>query len=172
MKYRFLRFLSFKSKVLTFSYADGTEEVLDGRQEIEDLYGKIIRGFAYSDKCATTPEIMKYLRELNIAYACSAGKKARPFSLPDEQLCWMPTSKHTDPKLMEYAKKFVAKDPRKKHYACADPMLFYVWRHSPELDGKWEILEYFCLLMSRNENIWYPQPWRFMNIQIIQIPYF
>ncbi len=141
--------------LINSSLIDGIKEVLNGRQEIEDFYGKIIRGFAYPDRCATTPEIMNYLKELNIAYARSAGKETGSFALPDKWLCWMPTSKHTDPKLMEYAEKFISEDPRKKYYACADPMLFYVWGHSSELDGKWEILDDFCSLMSKDENIWY-----------------
>ncbi len=141
--------------LINSSIIDGIKEVLDGRQEIEDFFGKIIRGFAYPDRCATTPEIMNYLKELDIAYARTAGGEKGSFNLPDQWLCWMPTVKHTDPKLMEYAEKFVVEDPRKKYFASADPMLFYVWGHSTELDGKWEILEELCSLLSKDKNIWY-----------------
>lgn len=141
--------------LINSSLIDGIKEVLDGREELENFYGKIIRGFAYPDRCATTPEIMSYLKTLNIAYARTAGGETGSFKLPDEWLCWLPTAKHTDSKLMEYAEKFVAEDPRKKYYASMDPMLFYVWGHSSELEGKWDILENFCNLMSKDDNIWF-----------------
>ncbi len=141
--------------LINSSLIDGIKEVLMGREEVENFYGKIIRGFAYPDRCATTPEIMNYLKELDIAYARTAGGETGSFKLPENWLCWMPTAKHTDSKLMEYAEKFVSENPRKKYYASADPMLFYVWGHSSELDGKWDILENFCKLISTDDDIWY-----------------
>lgn len=138
------------------STTDGIKDILFGRTEIERFYGRIIRGYAYADRCATTPEIKSYLRMLDIAYARSAGVENDTFKLPEDWLCWMPTCSHISPNLMDYAETFINTNPRKKYYASADPMLFFVWGHPSELrDDKWYILEDFCEKMSTDDDIWY-----------------
>ena len=134
---------------------DGIQEILNGRMVLEKFYGRIIRGMAYPDRSATNDTIKSYLKMLNIAYARAAGGETGSFALPEDWLCWMPTCKHTDSRLMEYADKFLAEDPAKKYCAAREPILFFLWGHSFECVDQWDRMEKFCQKMGGHEEIWY-----------------
>ena len=135
--------------------AEGIREVLGGREFLEKKYNKIIRGFAYPDRCATNARIEEYLKMLGIAYARTAGGETGSLALPSDWLCWRATCKHNDPKIMEYADKFLNENPREKYIASRDSLLFYVWGHSWELENDWSPIERFCGKMSDNPDVWY-----------------
>ena len=73
------------------------------------------------------------------------------FDIPEDFLRWDPTCHHDDEKLMELAHKFVED-------ASFGPMLFYVWGHAYEFDGKdnWQKIEELAEFISRYEDrVWF-----------------
>ena len=134
---------------------DGIREMLDGRMVLEKFYGRIIRGMAYPDRTATNDTIKSYLKMLNIAYARVAGGENGSFALPEDWLSWMPTCKHTDPQMMDYADQFLSEDPAKKYCAARGPILFYLWGHSFECVDRWDTMEDFCKKVGGHSEIWY-----------------
>lgn len=133
-------------------------EILKDKEELEKLFGKIIRGGAYAyGNCGE--KSVETLRICGIDYfrtTTSTGK----FSLPSEPLTLNPTCKHKDPKLFDYLADF-SKPLTSPHQA---PKLFYVWGHSYEFedDNNWDIIEKFCEEAGGHDDVWYAT-----NIEII-----
>ena len=93
---------------------DGISDVLFNRLELEKKFDRIIRGMAYPDtginrfaNGATYESIKRYLTDLDIAYARTLGGDNDNFLLPTDWHQWMPTAHHDNPKLFEYADKFL-----------------------------------------------------------------
>ena len=73
------------------------------------------------------------------------------FDIPEDFLRWDPTCHHDDEKLMELARQFV-------EGVSFGPMLFYVWGHAYEFDGKdnWQRIEELAEFMSRYaDSVWF-----------------
>ena len=93
------------------------------------------------------------LRQCGIAYARTTVSTER-FDLPTDWLRLPATCRHSNPRLMELAEKFVT-NPFEKA-----PGLFYLWGHSYEFDwdtpdNNWGIIEQFAEYMGGREDIWY-----------------
>ena len=131
-------------------------EVLADRDNLEKLFGKIVRGFAYpygtySDEAVDT------LRTCGIAYARTVVS-THNFEIPNEWLRLHPTCHHDDPKLDELCDRFLTgKGP-------FGLKLFYLWGHSYEFEqhNNWEVIRAFCEKMSGKKDIWYAT-----NIEIV-----
>lgn len=144
---------------------EGIRDVLNCRLELEEKCGMIIRGMAYPDSGITlmgsfgTYEMIKqYLTELDIAYSRTLGGDNNSFMLPSDFHAWMPTCKHTNPKLMEYIDEFLKLDISEKAYhARRCSRLFYIWGHSYEFDNdnNWDHMEKVCEKLSNHDEIWY-----------------
>lgn len=144
---------------------EGITDVLRCRQELENMFGRIIRGMAYPDSGITSMErenhyerIKHYLENLEIAYARTLGGDNDAFLLPDDWHAWMPTAHHANPCALEYAKKFAEMDVDKiPHHAYRQPRLFYLWGHTFEYEGNnnWELLEELCKILGNRTDIWY-----------------
>lgn len=132
------------------------KEIMEDREGLEALTGRIIRGHAYPNG-SYSPEIKELFAGLGIAYARVVEDRA-DFELPTDVMEWHPTCHHKNPKLMELGQWFA--DYNKKQYL----KLMYVWGHSYEFDNddNWEVIEDFCKLMGGREDIWYAT-----NIEII-----
>ncbi len=145
---------------------DGIHDVLFNRLELEERYDRIIRGMAYPDtgirrfaNGATYENIKRYLTDLGIAYARTLGSDNDDFMLPTDWHAWMPTAHHNNPKLMEYADKFLKEDvcSMETYPSRRTPLLFFVWGHSFEfrLKDNWNVIEEFCEKMGGRDDIWY-----------------
>ncbi len=132
------------------------KEILEDREGLEKLTGKIIRGHAYPNG-SYNEEIKELFEKLGTAYA-RVVEDQTDFELPADVYEWHPTCHHNNPKLMEMGKWFA--DFSKKQYL----KLMYVWGHSYEFDkdDNWQVIEEFCKLMGGREDIWYAT-----NIEII-----
>lgn len=132
------------------------KELLEDREGLEKLTGRIVRGHAYPNG-SYNEEIKALFSQLGIAYARVVEDKA-DFELPTDPMEWHPTCHHNHPKLMEMGQWFA--DFEKKQYL----KLMYVWGHSYEFDrdDNWQVIEEFCQLMGGREDIWYAT-----NIEII-----
>ena len=131
-------------------------EVLADRDNLEKLFGKIVRGFAYpygtySDEAVDT------LRTCGIAYARTVVS-THNFEIPNEWLRLNPTCHHDDPKLDELCDRFLT---GKLPFGLK---LFYLWGHSYEFEqhNNWEVIRAFCEKMSGKKDIWYAT-----NIEIV-----
>ena len=125
------------------------EEVLRDRKELEDIFGAVIRGFAYPYG-AFDDQSVEILRSCGICYARTV-QSTRDFHLPKDWLRLQATCHHNDPELMNLAEKFV------KARNWWDPMLFYLWGHSYEFEANdnWDVIERFAQAVSGKEDIWY-----------------
>ena len=125
-------------------------EIVKDRENLEALFGTIIRGMAYPYG-THNPTVVDVLRACGIVYARTTATTGR-FDIPTDWLRMPATCKHTDPKLMEYAHKFadmkVTKDGAK---------LFYLWGHSYEFEANdnWDVIERFFETVGGREDIWY-----------------
>ena len=145
---------------------EGIRDCLDCRLELEELYGRIIRGMAYPDTGITRmtadtsyPQIKQYLTELDIAYCRTLSGDNNSFMLPTDWHAWMPSAHHNNSKIMEYIDKFLAEDPTDTsiYGATRDPRLLYIWGHSYEFDNdnNWDRIERILEKLAGREDIWY-----------------
>jgi len=145
---------------------EGIQDVLANRLELEETYGRIIRGMAYPDSGirffannTDYESIRNYLKELDVAYARTLGGDNDSFALPQDWYAWMPTAHHNNPQIFEYIDKFLGidmSDP-KRTGTRRQTSLFYLWGHSYEFDNNngWEHIEKICERLSQKEDIWY-----------------
>lgn len=144
---------------------DGIRDILDNRLELEEKYGRIIRGMAYPDfgitrfdNGTTYEQIKSYLTQLDIAYARSLGGDNNRFLMPTDWHNWVPTASHNNPKLMAWIDEFLALDIEHEWYPAArEPRLFFLWGHSYEYDDKnnWHVIETVCEKLAGHDDIWY-----------------
>lgn len=143
---------------------EGIREVLECRMELEQRYGRIIRGMAYPDfgirqfyNGATYAGVKTYLQELDIAYARTLGSDNDGFLLPMDWHQWMPTAHHNNPQIMTYIDTFlklnVSEEVIKRQY----PRLFYIWGHSHEFDrhDNWDRIENICKTFTGAQDVWF-----------------
>lgn len=143
-------------------------EILEDREGLERITGKIVRGHAYPNG-SYSEEIKDLFRQLGIAYArvvetnpvnVNGGmiESITAFGLPSDFMEWKATCHHNDPNLMPMAEMFA--NFNKKQYL----KLMYVWGHSYEFDNNnnWEVIEQFCEYMGGRDDIWYAT-----NIEIV-----
>ena len=143
---------------------EGIRDVVDCRIELENRYGRIIRGMAYPDSGVTKflngasyDSVKNYLSELDIAYSRTLGGDNDKFEMPTDWHAWMPTAHHTNPDIFEYIDKFLEIDIDNAKSVGRRPRLFYLWGHSYEFDndGNWDVIEAFCEKISNKDDIWY-----------------
>lgn len=103
------------------------------------------------------PTVRQILKDLDIAYARTLGGDNDSFRLPEDWYAWMPTARHANPQVLDYAKRFVELKPDGGYISGHYPRLFYLWGHSYEFDtdNNWELLEQICQLLGGHEDIWY-----------------
>ncbi len=144
---------------------EGIKDVLFCRTELEEKFGRIIRGMAYPDSGITRfgngasyEKIRTYLSELDIAYARTLGGDNAGFQLPADWYAWMPTAHHANPNMDAFIDAFLNIDLSNRVYrANRAPRLFYVWGHSFEFEqaGNWNLLEGILTRLSGRDDIWY-----------------
>ena len=123
-------------------------EVLEDRKNIEQLFSTVVRGMAYPYGI-TSNEIVDTLKCCGIAYARTTVSTEN-FNIPTDWLRMPATCHHKHPHLFDLANRFL-------HVPFPFPRLFYLWGHSYEFEREdnWDILEKFCTVLGRREDIWY-----------------
>lgn len=131
------------------------QQVMEDRKNLEAIVGYPVRGLSYPNGSFNT-NIKTMLPHIGIEYARIVGS-SKNFLIPDDFFVWKPTCHHNDD-LIYLAKKFIAFN--KKQYLY----MMYVWGHSYEFDcdNNWDLIENFCELIGRREDIWYAT-----NIEIV-----
>ena len=134
--------------------AIATREVIKDREQLENMFGRIIKGMAYSNGSYNT-QVVEILKNCGISYARTTVD-TEGFSVPNDWLMMPATCHHNHPRLMELAKKFI--EAKESRYQWANkPMLFYLWGHSYEFadNNNWEIIEEFAEYIGKRSDIWY-----------------
>lgn len=121
-------------------------EVAKDRMTLEGIVGYAVCGMAYPSG-SYNRHVMEMLRRLGVRYA-RVTQETEDFGFPDELLEWRATCRHTNPRWMEIAERFL--EPETEG-------LFFVWGHSYEFDihQNWHEMEEFCRRMSGRDDIWY-----------------
>lgn len=148
------------SHTLTHAFLDklpahlAISEVLEDRQNLEEMFGCVVRGFAYPYG-DFNDEAVALLKSAGIAYARTINSTCR-FGIPEDWLRLAPTCHHKLSRLLELADEFIALNPNTDKARRA-PLLFYLWGHSYEFgrDNNWEIIEDFAKKVGNREDIWY-----------------
>lgn len=131
-------------------------EAIADRENLERLFGKLVRGMAYPYGTYDTAAV-EALRSCGVAYSRTVHS-THNFEIPSDWLVLHPTCHHDDPMLMELGDRFLAEK------APFGIKLFYVWGHSYEFLQKnnWHVIRDFCQKMSGKDDIWYAT-----NIEIV-----
>ena len=134
-------------------------DILEDRRQLEQAYHRIIRGAAYPYGI-TSDDVVEILRLADIQY-CRLGSSTGKL-LMKRTIDWLRfegTCRHRDPRLMEYAEKFL------KPNTSGIRSLFYVFGHSYEFveDNNWELMETLLQTVSGKEDVWYAT-----NIEIVE----
>ena len=124
-------------------------EVCEDKRKLEEITGKPLKMFAYPFG-TYNDDVINILRLAGYQGARTVIS-TRDFKIPENFLTWDPTCHHDDEKLMELADKFL-------NGFAFGPMLFYVWGHAYEFDGRqnWDKMEAFLQYISGHEDtVWY-----------------
>jgi peptidoglycan/xylan/chitin deacetylase (PgdA/CDA1 family) len=125
-----------------------SQEIVKDRKGLEEIFGGIIRGFAYAVG-GYTDEVIEILKNAGISYARTVHSTER-FDIPKDWYRLPATCHHKNPRLMELAEQFDT--PVKR-----EPRLFYLWGHSYEFDddNNWDVIENFFKRLGGKDDIWY-----------------
>lgn len=126
------------------------EDTVKCRKKLEDMYQRIITGFAYPYGWYNE-ELMNVLQGAGISYARTV-LSTYEFDLPDNWLELNPTCHHADEHLEELTERFLSDEVTETSY------MFYVWGHTFEFDqqNNWDIIEnLFEKVSGKEEEIWY-----------------
>lgn len=126
------------------------EDTVKCRQKLENMYQRIITGFAYPYGWYNE-ELMNVLQGAGISYARTVVSTYE-FNLPDNWLELNPTCHHADEHLEELTERFLSDEVTEASY------MFYVWGHTFEFDqqNNWNIIEnLFEKVSGKEDEIWY-----------------
>ncbi len=126
-----------------------TYQIIEDRKNLERMFNRQVRGMAYP-MGTFDDKVVETMRCCGIAYSRTVISSER-FDIPKDWLRWNPTCHHNNPKLFDFAKKFINEEPSRF------PWLFYVWGHSYEFDmnENWNRIEEFCEIISDKYDVWY-----------------
>ena len=131
-------------------------EVLADRENLEAMFGGLVRGLAYPFG-TFSDTVVDALKATGAAYARTVVS-TNNFSVPTDWLRLHPTCHHNAPNLPQLCDRFLADS------APFGSLLFYLWGHSYEFeaDDNWQVIEDFCQKMGGHDDVWYAT-----NIQIV-----
>lgn len=135
-----------------------TKEIICDRMYLEKIFRCIVRGGAYPFG-TTNDAVVATLRNSGICY-CRTTHSTERFDIPQDWLRMSATCHHSNPRLMEFARRFVQESPDRQARGHRAPWMFYVWGHSYEFDynephNNWKMMEEFCGTVSAKADVWY-----------------
>ncbi len=139
------------------SPAEVAHEVLADRENLEAMFGGIIRGLAYPFG-TYSDSVVEALKATGTAYARTVVS-TNQFSIPNDWLRLHPTCHHAAPNLPQLCDRFL------QDSVPFGSQLFYLWGHSYEFESadNWHVIEHFCERMGGHADIWYAT-----NIEIVE----
>ncbi|MBQ9132762.1 MAG: polysaccharide deacetylase family protein, partial [Clostridia bacterium] len=126
-------------------------EVMQDRENLEEMFGKEIRGMAYAYGTFNDDSV-RVLEDCGVLY-CRTTVSTEKFKLPTDWLRLPATCHHKNPQLPALTQKFTKHEIGMQEEA----QLFYLWGHSYEFakDNNWQIIEDFAAAIGNREDIWY-----------------
>lgn len=156
----------FETAVHTMSHADLTTvaapmvsyEITECKKELEEIVCRPVRGMAYPFG-TWNQAVLECLKFSGIEYARTVNSTG-DFRLPEEFLVWNPTCHYAEERTETLAEQFLENDTKENY---REPLLFYIWGHSYELDAfdQWDRIEQLMKKIGGNSEIWYAE-----NIEI------
>lgn len=137
------------SRMTALSGIQMMEDTIKCRRKLEEMYQRIVTGFAYPYGLYHE-NLIQVLRDAGITYARTVYSTYN-FDLPEDWLELHPTCHHADEHLMPLTDKFLNDEVKEQ------PYLFYVWGHTFEFDQQdnWDIIETLFARISANQDVWY-----------------
>lgn len=134
--------------------AMAVEDVISDRKALEEMFGTVITGMAYANG-SFDDNVVEILKNCGIEYSRTVIS-TESFDIPTDWLRLPATCHHSNPRLMELARKFVEEKPADYMWRKT-AKLFYLWGHSYEFDNEnnWEVIEEFAEYIGGREDIWY-----------------
>lgn len=129
-------------------------EVMSDRLNLENMTGRIIRGFAYPyGRCSDKVE--EILGQCGILYARTATA-SHSVGIPQNLLKINPTCHHSDDMLDYFINKLKTKSPNDE-YHDRNPWLLYIWGHAFEFESNnsWGQIEKTVSDLSGLQDVWY-----------------
>lgn len=138
------------------SPAEIAHEVLADRENLEAMFGGLVRGLAYPFG-TYSDAVVEALKATGVAYARTVVS-TNDFTVPSDWLRLHPTCHHNAPNLPQLCDRFL-NEP-----VPFGSRLFYLWGHSYEFESSdnWQVIEDFCAKMGGRDDIWYAT-----NIEIV-----
>ena len=130
-------------------------EVMRDRENLEEIFGTVIRGMAYANG-SCDDRVAKLVGNCGIVYSRTVVSTEK-FDLPENWLLMPATCHHNNPRLMELCEEFLALDDSKVYYPNRKPKLFYLWGHSYEFNdsNNWNVIEDFAKCIGGQKDVWY-----------------
>lgn len=130
-----------------------TQDVLNDRIALEEMFGRIITGMAYANG-SYDDKTIEVLKCCGVDYARTT-KSTESFEIPTDWLRLPATCHHNNPRLMQLAHSFIEEKPT--WFWAQSPKLFYLWGHSYEFNNNnnWEVIEEFAEYIGGREDVWY-----------------
>ncbi len=128
-------------------------EVMKDRENLEALFGKVVRGMAYAFGTYSN-DAVETLKRAGIVYSRTTISNEK-FDIPKDWLRLEATCHHNNPRLFELAEAFLSPEPKEEWRQR--PRLFYLWGHSYEFNdnNNWNIIEKFAEITGDREDVWY-----------------
>jgi len=145
---------------LTHAYLDrvapqtATYEIIKDRENLEKVFGKTVRGFAYPYG-AYNEGTVPMLKNCGIKYG-RVSPCTEKFTMPSDWLLWHPTCHILNPQINELCDKFLSLTDSWSFNQC---FMFYIYGHSYELDQNnaigWKNLEDVFKKIADRDDIWF-----------------
>lgn len=142
---------------------DSIRDVLSCREELESLFERIIRGYAYPD-CGITrfingtqySDVKSQLSTLGVTYARTLAGDNNRFDIPNDLHAWMPTAHHNNANIFDWIDNFLSLETDNIYDGARAPRLFYIWGHTYEFenDKNWSRIEEIAKKFGEAENVW------------------
>lgn len=142
---------------------DSIRDVLSCREELESLFERIIRGYAYPD-CGITrfingtqySDVKSQLSTLGVTYARTLAGDNNRFDIPNDLHAWMPTAHHNNANIFDWIDSFLSLETDNIYDGARAPRLFYIWGHTYEFenDKNWSRIEEIAKKFGEAENVW------------------
>lgn len=132
-------------------------ELIFDRTELERLFKRNIRGFAYP-MGVTNDLVISHLKQCGFMYARLAGP-TYSFNIPDDPYKLMPSCHYLDDKVYTLAENFISKKVSDGVFDFnTNSMLMYIWGHGYEMRSvdDFNKVERLVKLFLGRDDIWYP----------------
>ena len=129
-------------------------EIAEDKKNLEELTGKIIRGFAVPYG-RINDRVISSLSNLGFVYSRGVGS-TMTFKIPDNLLNIVPTCRYSDDGIMDLIDHFLEDSPL-LYFHDRNPWLFYMWGHAYEFerDNTWAFFEELSAKLGGHDDIWY-----------------